>query len=126
MNRVLLTGGSGRLGRYVHTALLAQGFDVRNFDKVSWGDDIDQIQANILDCKRLESAMADRDVVIHLAALDAAVPATEQEFFEINVQGTWNVLEVAEKTSVQRVVLCSSIAALGIGDEILPDYLPID
>ena len=88
--------------------------------------DIDQVQADILDRKRLESSMIDRDVVIHLAALDAAVPATEQAFFEINVQGTWNVLEAAEKTGVQRVVLCSSVAALGIGDQNLPDYLPID
>ena len=126
MNRVLLTGGSGRLGRYVHTALVAQGFDVRNFDKVGCGSDVDQIQADILDRESLQSAMADRDMVIHLAALDAAVSATEQAFFEINVQGTWNVLEAAEKTNVQRVVLCSSVAALGIGDDILPDYLPID
>ncbi len=126
MNRVLLTGGSGKLGRYVRSALVAQGFDVRNFDKVSCLSDIDQVQADILDRKRLESAMIGRDVVIHLAALDAAVPATEQAFFEINVQGTWNVLEVAEKTGVHRVVLCSSVAALGIGDQNLPDYLPID
>ncbi len=126
MNRVLLTGGSGRLGRYVHTALVAQGFDVRNFDKVGYGSDVDQIQADILDRESLQSAMVDRDLVIHLAALDAAVSATDQAFFEINVQGTWNVLEAAEKTGVQRVVLCSSVAALGIGDETLPDYLPID
>ena len=126
MNRVLLTGGSGRLGRYVHTALVAQGFDVRNFDKVGWGSDIDQVQADILDRTSLQAAMVDRDMVIHLAALDAAVPATEQAFFEINVQGTWNVLEAAEETGVQRVVLCSSVAALGIGDDTPPDYLPID
>lgn len=126
MNRVLLTGGSGRLGRYVHTALVAQGFDVRNFDKVGCGSDVDQIQADILDRESLQSAMVDRDLVIHLAALDAAVPATEQAFFETNVQGTWNVLEAAEKTGVQRAVLCSSVAALGIGDDTLPDYLPID
>ena len=97
MNRVLLTGGSGKLGRYVRSALVAQDFDVRNFDKVSCRSDIDQVQADILDRKRLESAMIDRDMVIHLAALDAAVPATEQAFFEINVQGTWNVLEAAER-----------------------------
>ena len=114
------------MGRYVRSALVAQDFDVRNFDKVSCRSDIDQVQADILDRKRLESAMIDRDMVIHLAALDAAVPATEQAFFEINVQGTWNVLEAAEKTGVQRVVLCSSVAALGIGDQNLPDYLPID
>jgi nucleoside-diphosphate-sugar epimerase len=126
MNRVLLTGGSGKLGRYVRSALVAQDFDVLNFDKVSCRSDIDQVQADILDRESLQSAMVDRDVVIHLAALDAAVPATEQAFFEINVQGTWNVLEAAEKTGVQRVVLCSSVAALGIGDQNLPDYLPID
>ena len=69
MNRVLLTGGSGRLGRYVHTALVAQGFDVRNFDKVGCGSDVDQVQADILDRESLQSAMADRDMVIHLSLI---------------------------------------------------------
>ena len=76
--------------------------------------------------RKADAGVSEVDAEKVLAKLNAAVSATDQAFFEINVQGTWNVLEAAEKTGVQRVVLCSSVAALGIGDETLPDYLPID
>lgn len=70
--------------------------------------------------------MTGHDAVVQLAALDYAVDATEQQFFETNVQDLWNVLEAAEAAGVGRTVVCSSIAALGLSAENPPHYLPVD
>ena len=126
MSRVLLTGASGRLGRYVLAALRKRQHQVQTFDKAPGPADTSHTQADILDWDSIRSAMTGMEMVVHLAALDASVAASERMFFEVNVQGTWNVLEAAEQAGVQRVVLCSSVAVLGLADDRPPDYLPID
>ena len=57
------------------------------------------------------------------------MPAPAATIFDTNVRGTWNVLEAAHATSVRRVVVCSSVSALGIdftNPRLPPAYLPID
>ena len=66
------------------------------------------------------------DTVVHLAALDASIDAPEEQFFDVNVNGTWNVLAAAQRCGVRRVVLCSSVAAVGLGDARAPDFIPVD
>ncbi len=126
MSRILLTGGSGRLGRYVLAALVQRRHLVQTFDKAPAPGSDSHIRADLLDRASVRSAMTGMEVVVHLAALDSSVAAPEQMFFEVNVQGTWNVLEAAEQAGVQRVVLCSSVAVLGLADDRPPDCLPVD
>ena len=126
MSCILLTGACGRLGRYVLEALGHRRHQVRTFDKAPAPECAGHIRADVLDRVSVRSAMTGVETVVHLAALDASVSAPEQQFFEVNVQGTWNVLEAAEQAGVQRVVLCSSIAVLGLADDRPPDSLPID
>ena len=124
---VLVTGGSGRLGGFVVAEL-------RSYYRVSTLDRPETLPApdapaNILDLPALDRALRGRHAVVHLAAIDAAVPAPAATIFDTNVRGTWNVLEAAQRNGVRRVVLCSSVSALGVdftNPGLPPAYLPID
>jgi UDP-glucose 4-epimerase len=125
MKRVLITGGSGRLGRYVVQSLI-NDYEVKVFDLKKSDLDCTSIVGNVLDRGAVAEAVKYQDAVIHLAALDAAVPATDEEFMQINVEGTWNLFDSARTANVSKVVYCSSVAALNISEENPPHYLPID
>ena len=124
-DKVLVTGGSGQLGAFV-VAELMEHCQVSVLDLAPPTVDVPFFQANILDRQTVAAAMDGHDAVVQLAALDAAVDATEQQFFETNVQGLWNVLEAAEAAAVKRTVICSSVAAYNISAGHTPRYLPVD
>jgi nucleoside-diphosphate-sugar epimerase len=88
--------------------------------------DVPYFEADILDRQALAAALPGHDAVIQLAALDAAVDASEEQFFHTNVQGLWNVLDAAEAAGVRRTVVCSSVAAYNISPENPPRTLPVD
>ena len=124
-DKVLVTGGSGQLGTLVVNELM-------DYCRVSVLDiappriDVPFFRADILDREAIAAAIDGHDAVVQLAALDAAIDATEQQFFETNVQGLWNVMEAAEAANVRRTVVCSSVAAYNISAENPPRYLPVD
>lgn len=124
-DKVLVTGGSGQLGSFV-VAELMDHCRVSVLDLTPPKADVPYFAADILDRPALAAALAGHDAVVQLAALDAAVDATEEEFFHTNVQGLWNVLEAAEAAGVRRAVVCSSVAAYNISRENPPRYLPVD
>lgn len=126
--RVLVTGGSGRLGRFVVREMLRHG-DVTVLDLVAPVDGVAHVIADVRDLDALNKVVRGHEAVIHLAGLDSGVPASEHDYFHVNVQGTWNILAAAEAAGISRTVVCSSIAAYGfepIIPERRPDYLPFD
>jgi UDP-glucose 4-epimerase len=127
--RIAVTGGRGRLGRYV-VAALAKGHEVRVLDRSAPSEGASAFPAvDVLDEAALAAAVRDQEAVIHLAAIDRSMASAPGELFETNVRGTWNVLEAAEKAGVRRFILCSSSSALGLDDtnpEMPPLYLPVD
>jgi len=123
--RILVTGGSGRLGRYVVDELLPH-YQVTVLDRLPPTQDVPFIEANIEDRDALAGAFTNMDAVIQLAALDLGTDAAENLFFQVNVQGLWNVLEFAEAAKVQRTVVCSSITAMELNRAQPPKYLPVD
>ena len=123
--RVLVTGGSGRLGTYVLDAL-QDDFDVRVLDLAATRKDIETIIGSVDDQELVTKAMHGIDAVIHLANLDAGVRVPENEFIRINVGGTWNVLNAAEQVGVKRFVYASSYNATGFSKSFQPQYLPVD
>ncbi len=123
--RVLVTGGSGRLGTYVVDALLGD-FDVRVLDLSAPIQNVETIIGSVDDQDVVTKAMQNIDAVIHLANLDAEVCVPEHEFIRINVGGTWNVLDAAEKAGVKRFVYASSYNATGFSKSFPPQYLPVD
>jgi len=126
--RVLVTGGAGRLGRVVVTELAGR-CEVHVLDSDTHSSLRIDFPVDVLDLRALASVMRGHDAVIHLAAIDSSVSAPPQVVFDANVRGTWNVLHAAEQAGVQRVVVCSSVAATGIdytNPQLPPLYLPID
>jgi UDP-glucose 4-epimerase len=118
VTRVLLTGHEGKIGRPTALALAEAGYDVVGYDIAS-GDDVRDGDA------LLEAARGCR-YVVHLAAIPRDGLAPPGEVIDINVYGTWNVLAAADACDAERVVVASSIQALGVSETKAPDYLPLD
>jgi nucleoside-diphosphate-sugar epimerase len=128
-DKVVCTGGSGRLGSYV-TEDLRQRCDLTVLDvKPPQAAGVKHANTNIMDFAALKGAFAGQDAVVHLAAIPNPRTAPPDVTFNTNVQGTWNVLHAAEEAGVRRVVVASSDAALGLHYNppgYAPQYLPID
>ncbi|OGV82670.1 MAG: hypothetical protein A3K19_32535 [Lentisphaerae bacterium RIFOXYB12_FULL_65_16] len=124
--RLLLTGGSGLLGRTL-TPILRKRYDVTHFDMIDPGDGLPFINGSLCDAAAVEAACRGMDVIVHIAALhgQAWAKAGDHTGFEVNVMGTQNILEGARKSGAQRVVFTSSIWAAG-HTPVPPAYLPID
>ena len=126
--RVVVTGGSGRLGRFVVDEF-RRSYDVTVIDKTAPDRDVRYVAADVLDLTAIAAAVDGHDAVIHLAGIDSGVRVPEHDYFETNVQGTWNVLAAAEAAGIRRSVICGSIAAYGleaVEPRRTPDYLPFD
>ncbi len=76
-------------------------------DKINW------IEGDVLDVPSLEDAMKGMDFVFHCAALVSFNPKTYDAMMEVNVQGTANVVDIANLNNVKKFLHVSSIAALG-------------
>ena len=112
--RVLVTGGSGFLGSHVADAATRRGHDVRLLDIAPspWRrPEQDEVVADVRDGDAMAAALADRDVVLHLAAVAdlAAANADPARAEAVNVEGTRNVLTAARAQRLRRVVHASSI-----------------
>jgi uronate dehydrogenase len=108
---VLITGGAGRIGRYLRSGLPAFGWSLRSMDKQE-GQGDDFVQGDILDPEVLAAAMAGAAAVVHLAA----VVTSQSAFGEIlgaNIDGTYRVFDAAREAGVRRIVFASSNHANG-------------
>jgi UDP-glucose 4-epimerase len=101
--RILVTGITGRIGANVAAALLEQGHRVRGLvwprdprvDKLH-GLDLELQQGSLTEPDDVQRAVEGVEVIYHLgAAFQGGGPFTPQEYFDINVRGTFNVLEAA-------------------------------
>jgi nucleoside-diphosphate-sugar epimerase len=130
MKKIVVTGGSGRLGHFVIRELLSHDYEVLSLDRAvpavklcpSW-------IADLRNSGELYEALRDAAGVVHLGAYQAPNLAPDAETFGNNVTSTYNVLRAAVDVGVNRVVLASSTAAFGfIYAKTLwaPDYLPLD
>jgi nucleoside-diphosphate-sugar epimerase len=103
--RILITGISGRIGANLAKALLDAGHTVRG---LVWANDrrseklvglpVELVEGTITNRADVDAAMADADAVCHLAAaFQGGGPFTNEQYFEINVRGTFNLLEAARQ-----------------------------
>lgn len=128
IERVLVTGASGRVGRHVVDALAVER-EVTVFDLVPPAQDVPFIEGDVLHLDAVRKAMEGQDAVIHLAAVDLGVPARPEAYFGTNVMGTWNTVQAAREAGIGKVVLASSISAVGVGEmrpDFPPESLPVD
>ena len=110
---VLLTGASGRVGRAI-VGRLGDAYDWRLVDREPPTGDTEHIYlvANITDSDAMAEAMADVDVVVHLAG-DPRPDAPWDSVLENNIDGTHTVLEAAATAGVEKFVFASSNHAVG-------------
>ncbi len=119
---ILVTGGTGFLGSYIIKQLVEKGYAVRAirrsnklpfwissaiFDKVEWVD------GDVLDVVALQDAMEGVDTIIHSAAVVSFANKDRKNMYQVNVEGTANVVDMAIEKNVRRLVHISSVAALG-------------
>ena len=137
VNKILITGAAGRLGGNLTHQALARGLDVRALvlpddPKVSKLDglDVEVVEGDLRDrdlCNRLVEGV---DGVIHTAnILGPSGGMDHGTFFEINVTGTWNLLEAAAPLSgrLERFVHVSSDGVYPMGNhQVDTAYEPVD
>jgi dihydroflavonol-4-reductase len=119
---ILVTGGTGFLGSYIIKELVEKGYAVRAirrsnklpfwiskeiFDKVQW------VEGDVLDVIALEEAMEGVDAVIHSAAVVSFIKRDRRNMYQVNVEGTANVVNMMLEKKIKRLVHISSVAALG-------------
>jgi len=114
MNRVLITGAAGNIGR-----TLREGFrgrypvlrlsDIAPMQPAGPGEEL--APADLTDAAAVEAAMQGVDCVVHLGAI--GVEDAWERILPNNIVGTWNVFEAARRAGVRRVVYASSHHAVG-------------
>jgi CDP-glucose 4,6-dehydratase len=130
----LITGGRGFVGAWICRRLLERGDRVVSLDRgaregrdsalelLGVGGEIAEEEGDLLDPELVRNILAEHevDIVFHLAAETLVGPAAESpaSTFEVNVRGTWMVLEACRETGVERVVVASSDKAYGAHDEL--------
>jgi nucleoside-diphosphate-sugar epimerase len=128
-DRVLVTGSSGMLGRYVIEEL-REHCEVFGFDLVPPKISLPHTVGDLTDAVAVAAACRGQSAIIHLAGRPNVWSGPASKIVEVNVLGMWNVLMAAAEQSVRRVVICSSDSVIGFtvltGSMCPPEYLPID
>jgi GDP-4-dehydro-6-deoxy-D-mannose reductase len=132
--RTLITGGTGFVGQYLCRSLLSDGAEVFTFSidppPSGMGARYEHIQGDLRDEKVVEDLLADLKPahVYHLAAI-SAVPVSWQKprlTFDLNVWGTYNLLQASARlTTCPRVLNVSTGAVYAACDEILTESSPL-
>ncbi len=116
------------MGATLVRRLAGHGHSVRVFDNFSTGDkshladvDAELVEGDIRDVRGLDAALEGMQAVIHLAAAGSVVMSVEDPAanFDVNVLGTFRVLDAARRAGVPRTVQASTGGAL-IGDATPP------
>ena len=121
---VLVTGGGGFIGSNLVDELLARGARVRILDNFATGrrenlshciDRIELLEGDIRNGETCERACRGQSFVFHQAAL-GSVPRSMEDpatTFDVNAQGTANMLAAARKAAVTRFIFASSSSVYG-------------
>jgi len=137
----IVTGGAGFIGSHLVDALLAENISVRVLDNYSTGrpenlahvaGQVELVEADFAKPGSWQNLFQDTDWVFHLGALADIVPSIQRptDYFQANVDGTFNVLEAAKNAGVKRFVYAASSSCYGIPEkyptseaaEISPQY----
>ena len=128
--RVLVTGGSGFIGRSVVPALIAAGAHVRNVDRhAAEGLDVPTVIGDLRDPEVVERAVtADLDGIVHLAAKTSVLQSVKQPeaVTAHNVSTTAALVERARAVGVPRFILASTNAVVGdVGTATITEQTPL-
>ncbi|MGK7391859.1 MAG: NAD-dependent epimerase/dehydratase family protein [Candidatus Cyclobacteriaceae bacterium M2_1C_046] len=120
---ILITGANGLLGSYLTNELLSQNYEVvglvREDSDLSLLDQTNQNlhlhKGDILDITSLQELFKVYPVkkVVHAAAVVSYQPKDYERMYQINVEGTKNIVNISLENEVKKFLHVSSVAALG-------------
>ncbi|WP_246002451.1 NAD-dependent epimerase/dehydratase family protein [Allorhizocola rhizosphaerae] len=134
MTRVVVTGGSGKLGRAVVSDLLEHDYEVVVLDRVRPSDgrasftetDLTDYGQVVEAFTAIDSRYSRVDAVVHLAAIPGPGARPNAVTFSHNVSASYHVFAAARAAGVKNVVWASSETLLGLPLDTPPAYIPID
>jgi nucleoside-diphosphate-sugar epimerase len=130
--RVLVTGGNGRLGRWVGPELRDRGYDVVSVDRqlpAAREDGIHYRQVEMSDLGQVIGAAAGCNALIHLAAIPNPYQHPDEVVFLNNIGATYHALQAAMTLGIGRTIIASSASAYGMAwarPTFPPLYAPLD
>lgn len=136
---VFVTGGTGFLGAHLLYHLISEGKEVialrrsnssndliyrvfgfyqknqsKLIDKINW------IEGDLLDILSLEQVLNDVSIIYHAAATVSFQPGDKNKMMQTNIQGTANLVNIANEKNIKKFCHVSSIAAIGRADNDAP------
>lgn len=133
---VLVTGGTGMIGRQVVAILESAGANIRivSLDRLKISPKAQHLHGDLTDIRFCMESVKDMDFVFHLAGIGASVKAAQKDvashFVPMLMMNT-NVLEACRKMGVQKTVYTSSVGAYAHAEifresEYRIDSMPMD
>ena len=138
--KCIVTGGAGFIGSHLTDLLLSHGHSVKVIDNLcgGWKKNLSEaeknphfqfVEADIRSFSSIEPHFEGIDWVFHLAALADIVPSIEKprDYFETNVDGTFNVLEASKRFGIKRFLYAASSSCYGLAKQFpTPETAAID
>jgi len=115
--KVLLTGGTGYVGRTLRENLLNQGHTVRllvrrhSVYKVAAGSEYEVVQGDVLDSHACMRAADGCDAVVHLIGIIREYPHDGTTYVAMHTEATFNVLDAARRMGIERFIHMSALGA---------------
>ncbi len=126
MGKALVTGGAGFVGSAVVRQLREKGRSVRVLLEPGAsrrgidGLDVEVAEGSVLDRRAMDRALEQCDVLYHLAAIYKLWMPDATKLWDVNVEGTTNVMLAARRAGVRRIVHTSSTVTVGLSEDDRP------
>lgn len=115
MTRILVTGGSGFIGKHLVSALVARQRQVRVLDLQAPAcalPGVQYVKGSVLDPDLVDDALEGVDEVYHLAGLPGMWMPQKSDFHKVNYRGTEVVITAARERGIARFLHCSTESIL--------------
>lgn len=113
VKKVLITGGSGFIGRYFIERLSAVQVTILDLIEPQFQSHALYVKGDVRNVADVQEAMKDADTVIHLAAMHHDFGILDDEYFDTNVRGAAVVAAEAARRGITRIINFSSVAVYG-------------
>jgi nucleoside-diphosphate-sugar epimerase len=131
---VLITGGSGKLGRFVVERFKDAGWNAISADRVAHPDkSVSQLIVDLRNAGEVldlvtgvNNRIEKLDAIVHLAAIPAPGLYSDLATMENNFNSTMNVFTAAKNAGIKKIVFASSETVLGLPFDTPPPYVPVD